>query len=681
MKTNAARKATIHLAAAWLALCLVLGCRHLPMGPRGKAAGGAELRLPGVFSSHMILQRGVPVRVWGWARAGENVTVRLVGRQAAAVADDRGRWRVQLPAMASGGPCDMTVRGSTRSIRLTDILIGDVWVCSGQSNMEWTLRNCLNGEEEIAQGDYPKIRLLKVPRRISSEPVDDVDADWRRCSPESLASAGGQGFSALAYFFGREIHRQTGVPVGLIDSSWGGTIAETWISREAVALVPGQRERLAELDEIVARSAETQKEYDAKRNSIAKARRALLNAEADEGLARKMTDPNLDTRKWKTMELPEQWEKAGLPDFNGLVWFRKTVDIPSSWQGKDLMLNLGPIDEIDLTWFNGTNVGGMGSFRDNVAQFWNTPRQYRVPASLVKPGPNVIAVRAVDTLGAGGLWGRKAEEMTLSAIGEEKARSLSVAGAWLYQPGPEAIALPDSPYSPNHPTLLYNGMIHPLVPFPIRGAIWYQGESNLKDGMLYAEKMRALINCWREIWDLGDLPFYLVQLAPFRYGGDPFALPKIWEAQTSLLSLPNTGMAVITDIGNLDDIHPKNKQEVGRRLALWALAKVHGRSDIVYSGPLYKSMAVEGEKIRLRFDHAAGGLASRDGKPLDRFEIAGEDRQFAKARAEIDGETLLVSSSAVSRPVAVRFGWHQEAEPNFISKEGLPASPFRTDRW
>lgn len=447
----------------------------------------AAVKLPSVIGNNMVLQRGQDVPIWGWDDPGTKVTVTVGDAQATATAGEDGKWMVRLPAMKAGGPLSMTIEG-TNKVTLTNILVGEVWLCSGQSNMEWAVASSDNAKQEIAAADHPRIRHIKIPHVPADTPQEDVPSEgWQVCSPETVGR-----FTAVGYFFARHLEQQLDVPIGLIGSNWGGTRIEPW------------------------------------------------------------TPP---------------------------VGFRQ--------------------------------VPALKDIADNLDKF----------------------------------------------------------------PSKKA----DGKINHQTPLALYNGMIAPLVPYAIRGALWYQGESNNGEGMLYHEKMKALITGWRSIWHSPDMPFYYVQLAPYRYGGDPTRLPGIWEAQLATLRVPHTGMAVTVDIGNVGDIHPRNKQDVGKRLALWALAKDYGRSDLVYSGPLYKSMKVEDGKIRLFFDHVDGGLVSRDGKPLSHFTIAGEDKKFVPATAEIDGDTVVVSSESVAHPVAVRFGWHQEAEPNLSNKEGLPASPFRTD--
>ncbi|NOS69678.1 MAG: DUF1080 domain-containing protein [Verrucomicrobia bacterium] len=467
----------------------------------------ADVKLPAVIGSHMVLQRAQPCPIWGWADPGEQVTVEFGSQKISVQAGADGTWRVNLRAMkANSKPQIMTVTGKNKIV-VEDVLVGEVWLCSGQSNMEWTVGSSDNAKEELAAANHPRIRHIKIPHRPSDKPESDVSSDgWKLCSPETVKD-----FTAVGYFYGRTLMTELDVPIGLLGCNWGGTRIEPWTPPVGFQAVPALKQDFAD----------------------------------------------------KLSSFPEVTDKK---DKEGKV---------------ELGADGKPIKQI------------------------------------------------------------------------------------------------------NHqtPLALYNGMVHPLVPFAIRGALWYQGESNNGEGMLYFEKMKALIAGWRSVWNNPRMPFCFVQLAPFTYGGDDSKLAGIWEAQTATLSVPNTGMAVTTDISNLKDIHPKNKQDVGRRLALWALAKTYGKRGIVYSGPLYKGMKAVGNKIELSFDHVGGGLVSRDGRPLSNFTIAGSDQNFVDARAEIIGKKIVVSSDAVANPVAVRFAMHQLAEPNFSNKDGLPASPFRTDTW
>ena len=657
-------------------------------------------RMACIFTDHMVLQRDQPLPVWGWAAPGRVVTVEVGPHSARTRTNEEGRWRLTLPPLESGkAPIKMTVKAGNEKIRLSDILVGDVWLCSGQSNMEMSVSQSADGKAEIKASSHSNIRLFNVPRPvdpIAVDPQDDLLGKWQVCSPDTI-----QDFSAVGYYFGREINQRTKVPIGLINSSYGGTIIEAWTRHEEISCLPDMTERIAKAQDIHRDPKVVPQDMTAAEKRAANIHKADLKAKADyrlaykvsaeraekrkqafdeerenEDLARKMTRPDLDLSNWKTMLIPNRWGEAGLPDFKGIVWFRKTIDVPSSWEGKNLVLHLDRIYEGDVTWFNGEQVGA------TIIANYSKQRVYSIPANLIKTGSNTITVRVTDTFRPRGMSGN-ADAIAICVAGSEKTDRISLAGPWHYKPGTQLLAkLPFPHVDINHPTLLYNNMIHPLVPFAIRGINWYQGENNHGDGMIYFDKMQALIQSWRNVFLRPDAPFYFVQIAPYQYGGEmeKHTLPELWEAQTAALDIPNTGMAVISDIVITNWLHPANKQDVGKRLALWALAKNYGQDDLVYSGPLYKSMTIEGSKIRLSFRHTGSGLASRDAKPLNWFEIAGKEGDFVKAQAVIDGNTVVVSSAAIDKPSAVRFAWHQEATPNLINKNGLPAGPFRTHR-
>jgi sialate O-acetylesterase len=657
-------------------------------------------RMACIFTDHMVLQRDQPLPVWGWAAPGRVVTVEVGPHSARTRTNEEGRWRLTLTPLESGkAPIKMTVKAGNEKIRLSDILVGDVWLCSGQSNMEMSVSQSADGAAEIKAASHSNIRLFNVSRPVDPigvDPQDDLFGQWQVCSPDTI-----QDFSAVGYYFGREINQRTKVPIGLINSSYGGTIIEAWTRHEEISRLPGMTERIAKAQDIHRDPKVIPQDMTAVEKRVADIHKADLKAKADyrlaykvsaerankrklafneerenEDLARKMTRPDLDLSNWKTMEIPNRWGEAGLPDFRGIVWFRKTIDVPSSWEGKNLVLHLDRIYEGDVTWFNGEQVG------TTIIANYSKQRVYSIPSNLIKTGSNIITVRVTDTFRPRGMSG-KADAMAICVAGSEKTDRISLAGPWRYKPGTQLLAkLPFPHVDINHPTLLYNNMIHPLVPFAIRGITWYQGENNHGDGMLYFDKMQALIQSWRNVFLRPDAPFYFVQIAPYRYGGDmvKYTLPELWEAQTTALDIPYTGMAVISDIVITNWLHPANKQDVGKRLALWALARDYGQDDLVYSGPLYKSMTIEGSKIRLSFRHTGSGLASRDAKPLNWFEIAGKDGNFVKAQAVIDGNTVVVSSDAIAKPNSARFAWHQEAVPNLINKKGLPAGPFRTHR-
>jgi len=493
----------------------------------------AELKLPAVFGDHLVLQQQQSNPVWGWDAPGTKITVSFAGQNYSTTAGTDGKWVVKLaPLPANATPQILTVAGTTTR-EIKDVLIGEVWLCSGQSNMEMGVGMVQDGAKEIAAANFPDIRLLMVPNVWKPQPTADMAGTWQVCTPENIAAGGWGGFSAAGYFFGRELHRKLDVPVGLIDADWGGTRIEAWTSPEGFAAVPAL---------------------------------SSLNT------ALQLGDPGSSAHKQKLEQFlgeTEQW----------LTLARAALN-------------------------NSALVPTMPTF----------------PSELLPP------------------------------------------------------------HDLQNPTALYNGMIHPVQPFGIRGAIWYQGEANNGEGMLYAEKMKALVGGWRQLWGSGDFPFYFVQIAPFNYGNHPEQLCELWEGQAAAArEIPNAGMAVINDIGNLRDIHPQNKQEVGRRLALLALARTYGQSAVVCSGPTFQSLAVEGNTLRVRFDHADGGLVSRDGQPLNWFEIIDADAGgFVRAEARIDGTSVVLSNPGVPHPVAMRFAWSQAAEPNLMNGAGLPAGAFRS---
>lgn len=610
-----------------------------------------------LFNDHMVFPRDIEAPVWGWCEPGKEVTVAMAGKSVKAVANKDGRWQVRLGPFGAGGPHELKITGPKEET-FKDVLIGDVWICSGQSNMEWGVNASNNAQEEIAKANHPKIRLFYVPKRISTEPQRQVVADWDLCTPQTVA-----GFSAVGYFFGRLLHEQTGIPIGLINSNWGGTVAEAWTSAGALKSMDDFKgavesfEHLAKhgMDDFEQLMAEWWKKNDP--GSVG-------------GLG--FADPMVEVNDWKTMNLPHNWEGQGLPDFDGIVWFRRDVDLPEDWTGNDIKLHLGAIDDRDTTWVNGSKVGEMGD--------WNHDRVYKVPKKLLKAGRNTIAVRVLDTGGGGGFHGDPAK-MKL----ERGKDAISLAGEWRYIATKPLAEVAQPPVridnNPNAVTVLSNGMISCLEPFAIKGAIWYQGESNAGRAEQYRRLLPTMIKDWRQRFGVGDFPFYIVQLASFM---DPTNEPvqsgwaELREAQLwTALNVPNCGIAVTTDIGDAKDIHPRNKQDVGKRLALEALAKTYGKQ-LVHQGPLYKGMKIEGNAVRLEFDHVGGGLEQR-GDRLAGFAIAGADGRFVHGEARIDGATVIVTGAGIDAPAHVRYGWANNPPATLFNKDGLPASPFRTD--
>ncbi len=649
-------------------------------------AAGAEVRPAGLFTDHAVLQRGIPVPVWGTAEPGEKVSVSMDGKSAAATADARGRWTAAIgPFEATLDPVELTIEGKSGKVVLRDIHVGDVWIASGQSNMEWPLRLALNPETELPAANDPKLRFFPVPNVFAERPVEDVSgAAWRACAPDSAGD-----FSAVAYFFGRNLRQVLNVPIGLIQSDWGGTPAEAWTSAEALKALPDFRPWIETVE-----SPEAMGKLKAEHAAALAAREETIR-DRDAGHPGRpggWSDPATDVSGWTETPVPGHWEKNGLPGFDGVVWFRKDVEVPAAWAGKDLDLSLGPIDDDDVTWVNGTEVGRTSMYL--------APRRYRVPGASAKAGRMTVVVRVHDPQGDGGFWG-KPEDMNLRPADDAAAAPVPLAGPWRRQVGLAQKDVPPAPPAPGVssafvPTGLYNGMIAPLIPYAIRGAIWYQGESNADRAAQYRALFPAMIRDWRARWGRGDFPFLFVQLANFdmdrlraAFGQAPLNPPagestwaELREAQAMTLSLPATGMATAVDIGEAMDIHPKNKQEVGRRLALAARTVAYGEK-LVSSGPVYREMSAEGAAIRIRFDlGGSSGLTMRGGGGLVRFLIAGEDRKFVPADARLEGNEVVVSSPSVPKPAAVRYAWADNPEGvNFFNREGLPVLPFRTDGW
>jgi sialate O-acetylesterase len=657
--------------AILLSACLLPAAPgHADEAPSGATTSGRPFVHP-LFTDNMVVQRDLRVPVWGWAEPGQKVALRFDDQDATTRADARGKWLATLGPFRAGGPFVLRIEGP-QTVTLTNVLVGDVWICSGQSNMEMGIGGVNDASTEIARADFPRIRLFTVPKRIAPTTQETVaDGRWEVCTPTTVAAGGWGGFSAVGYFFGRDLHRDLDVPIGLIHTSWGGTVAEAWTSAEALQSMEDFRPALTQLKQMT--------EHEGKEGMTFERLMSDWYTRNDPGSASVAgwAAPNFAAADWQTMVLPQNWEPAGLPDFDGVVWFRKELDLAAGWAGREATLHLGPIDDRDVTWVNGVKVGGTDD--------WLAARDYRVPAGVLMAGRNVIVVRVLDTGGGGGLFGQP-EQMRLELAGEADPGPVILAGRWQYRdsvslakatPVPQALE-----NNPNVVSVLYNGMIAPLVPFAVKGAIWYQGESNAGRGRQYRTLLPELIGDWRSRFGVGDFPFLIVQLANFmETKSEPVesAWAELREAQLlTSQQVRKTGLAVAIDIGDAADIHPKNKQEVGRRLALAAEAIAYGKL-LEYSGPVYRSMDREDNRIRLRFDHVGGGLVAQGGPPLKGFAVAGADGNFVWAEALIEGDTVVVTNPQIKEPVAVRYGWAENPVCNLYNRAGLPASPFRTN--
>lgn len=622
-----------------------------------------EVRLPRLVSDGLVLQREADVDIWGWAEPGEKVSVAFRNKTYPATADKNGKWKIQMRDLKAGGPDRMEISGSNR-IHLNDVYVGDVWICSGQSNMELTMARAKPVyEDEILHSENPYIRHFNVPDRYNFKlPEDDLaDGKWEGATPESVLR-----FSAVGYFFVKALYDRYNVPIGLINASLGGSPVEAWLSEEALRQFPQHLATAIKFrDDTLIRQIT---EHDKKTSD---AWYGLLN-ERDKGLKpehKSWADPSYDASKWPVMELPAFWDGTGLGPVNGVVWFRKEITVPASMVGKPAKLLMGRIVDADETYVNGKLVGSVS--------YQYPPRRYEVPAGVLKAGKNVIAVRVISNAGRGGFI--KDKPYRLSA--DEHAIDLT--GEWRYRLGATMEPLESQTFIRWKPMGLYNGMIAPLLNYSIKGVIWYQGESNAGNPREYAKTFPALIRDWRKQWHQGDFPFLYVQLPNFMEPKDrpsDSQWAELREAQLKALALPRTAMAVAIDIGEWNDIHPLDKKDVGERLALAARKVAYGEKHLVYSGPVYESMKVKKNKIILSFAHAGSGLMAKGGE-LREFAISGPDKRFVWADARIEGDDkVVVWSDEISDPVAVRYAWADNPEgANLYNKEGLPASPFRTD--
>ncbi|UYB50634.1 beta galactosidase jelly roll domain-containing protein [Xanthomonas sp. AM6] len=639
--------ATLHRTATWLA---ALALAALP------ASAWAKLELPLLFADGAVLQRDVPMPVWGWAAPGARIQVRLDGATASTVAARDGRWQAQLPAHAAGGPYVLEVEGDGARRRIVDVLVGDVWLASGQSNMEWPLAQARDGAREVAAANDPQLRHFKVPKSWSPQPQQRLAGGaWKAATPDNAGA-----FSAVGYFFARELRAHTGVPIGIVDSTWGGSAIEAWMDAAALGMDAAQAAR--SVAELQAQDART----------LAAVRQRIARWPAVQDGAEQWRAADLDDHDWDSIPVDRNWEASGYDGMDGIAWYRTSFTLSAAEAKAGITLGVGQIDDSDVTYVNGQPVG-------RTEKQWNLPRVYRVPAAVLKAGVNRIAVQVTDLSGGGGLHGEDEERFV--QVGQGAKRPLQ---GWTFRPAKVVVALDDG--RNQQPTLLYNRMIHPLQPFPVKGVIWYQGESNAtaRGALRYREQFAAMIGSWRQERAQPQLPFLWVQLANFRAGSDkgdlsPWALLR--ESQSKTLALPATAQAVTIDIGAPGDIHPTNKQDVGHRLALAARHVAYGES-LVYSAPTLQRAEFAAGAARLRFDPMGSALAVRGGGPLRGFSIAGADRRFHPAQARIEGDSVLVESAEVAQPQAVRYAWSENpAEANLVNREQLPVSPFRTDTW
>ncbi len=621
----------------------------------------ADVRLPRLIDDGMVLQRGTPITLWGWAEAGEEVNVHFLDRRLATTASDAGRWELTLKKVPAGGPHELVIRGNNE-IRLKDVLVGDVWLASGQSNMELTMARVRPlYEAEMAEANYPEIRYFEVPDRYNFDaPQETLDGgSWQTVTPDSLP-----GISAVSYFFARDLHRELDVPVGVINAALGGSPAEAWLSEEALKFFPTHlKEAKRWRDDDLIASTEA---ADQERSQAWHERRDELDPGYKDGEAL-WAAPAMDDSDWETVELPGSWGEEGKA--NGVWWLRKTIEVPEDWAGKPAFLELGRLVDADVVYLNGEPVGQTG--------YQYPPRWYPLPEGVLEGGENTIAVRLTSQSGRPEFVKDKPYELRW------QDEAIDLTGEWRLKRGAQLESLASQTFIRWKPMGLYNGMIAPLTDYALKGVIWYQGESNVGDAQEYADLFPAVIEDWRNQWDQPKQPFLFVQLANYLEAKDAPGdsdWARLREAQDKALALPETGMAVAIDVGEWNDIHPLNKEAVGSRLALAARAVAYNEKDLVAFGPRYRSHRVKGERVIIRFDSVGGGLESCNGEPLAEFAIAGEEGEFVWADARIKGKTVVVSNEAVENPTAVRYAWADNPdEANLCNAEGLPAAPFRTD--
>ncbi|HQX72042.1 MAG TPA: sialate O-acetylesterase [Chitinophagaceae bacterium] len=607
----------------------------------------------------MVLQRNGLIPIWGWADANEKIEVRFNNQVKSVKAGKNGKWLIRLDAENAGGPYDMTIKGKN-TVQIRNILVGEVWLCSGQSNMEWTVGQSMNAKQEIAAANNLFIRHIKIQRDISSLPQNDINAgDWQICDSTTVAN-----FTGVGYFFAKNLYNELKIPVGLINSSWGGTNIETWISREAFENSDEFKEMIAGMPKI-----------DLDSLSKLKVKGSVMRIEALQGTkmegmnTSQFRELSFDDSKWPVLNQPQLWEEQSIGELDGIVWLRKTIVLASLDLTKEATLVLSKIDDNDITYVNGIKVGSTNQ--------WDANRRYTIPPGVFKEGKNVIAVRVEDTGGGGGIYGDAADVKLILYNA-----SLPLSGEWKFQV--ESVIKTTNQNS--LPSLCFNAMISPLIPFAFQGVLWYQGESNAGRSYQYRKAFPLLINDWRQKWNNSSMPFYFVQLATFNNPGNSnegCGWAELREAQTMTLSLPNTGMCVTTDlVTNPKDIHPTNKQDVGKRLAALALNNLYSKN-MICNGPIYKSMEIKNDQVILSFDNIGTGLYTPDKYGYIRgFEMAGKDQVFHYAKAFIKGNTVVLFNEKVENPVAVHFGWIGDASDcNLFNKEGYPAVPFRTDEW
>ncbi|HBY51062.1 MAG TPA: sialate O-acetylesterase [Marinilabiliales bacterium] len=623
----------------------------------------AQVYLPKVFGDNMVLQRELKIPVWGNSTPGATIIAELGNTKSTTKADQEGKWMVHLPKFKAGGPYTLKIYEEGKpgeGVVLSGILVGDVWLASGQSNMEWQVQQAKDASVEIANANFPQLRFLMVEHSNEVKPQTDISTSgWKVCDSNTVKE-----LSAVAYFFARKIHVDQNVPIGIVQSTWGGTRIEPWTSREMLLTSPITRECTLSADTL------HYNREDIIRDSLKQVRFWDIVYNPQNNAEKIFPAPDYDDSDWTEIAMPNVLKDFGIGYYEGMVWMRKKISLPESYSGKDLTINLGHPEMTYSLYFNGSEI---------CKNKWysNATHSYTIPAALVQPGENTITVRIAMLWGGGGL--NPANDIYIT----DGSTEITLAGNWLYKKDLEP-AIPKMSNNQGYPTVLFNSMINPLVPYGIKGFLWYQGESNAEEAYNYRKLFPMLIADWRQHWQQGNLPFLFVQLANYMER-KPLPSESEWaelrEVQTLTLSQLNTGMACTIDIGDAGSVHPLNKQEVGRRLALIANKTVYKQDGIIISGPMFRSYKKEGNRIRISFSSIGSGLSTSNGKEVKGFAIAGDDKQFHWAKAVIEGNEVVVYCDEVENPEAVRYAWADNPECNLINSEGLPAVPFRTDDW
>jgi sialate O-acetylesterase len=623
----------------------------------------SQLKVSKLFNNHMVIQRNQDINIWGTHQKNKKVTVVFNNKRFNTKTNSNGQWKVTVPSMKEGGPLKMTISSGKETISIDDILIGDVWICSGQSNMEWVVKNSNNANEEIAAANDSNIRHFKVPLSYANAPENELaGGEWQVTNTKNIGD-----FTAVGYYFAQNLRESNNnVPIGLINTSWGGSRIEPWMSAEVLGIKNAEEFFNAE-----------QKKSDAeilKQVAVYKKVFPYLTEE-DQGFVNNepvWAKSNLDESDWIQMKVPAMWENEGFEGLDGFAWYRTTFKLTEEEASNPITLGLGQIDDTDYVWLNENKVG-------ETIQEYSAIRTYTIDPKNFTTGINTIAIRVDDTGGGGGIYGNP-ENLFVKT----KNRTISLAKNWSFKVG--SFRKPFMGVN-QISTLLYNKMIFPLLNYPIKGAIWYQGESNannLEEATKYSELFPSMIQQWRKDWNIGDFPFLWVQLANFMEPQEP-TVASNWavlrESQSSTLKIKNTGEAVIIDLGEASDIHPKNKQDVGYRLAL-AAKKIAYNQELVYSGPTFNSQEIKDNKIVVRFNNLGSELQTNDKYGYVKgFTIAGADKKFYWANATIENNKVVVWSSKVSNPLFVRYAWADNPDDaNLYNKENLPTTPFRTDK-